>query len=151
MNKAFIREAEAPSQGHCPQCQSLGQPVPSATLRERLGAELGRGMSEAGYFCAYPRCEVAYFDLYGRVVLAESLGHPIYPKDPRAPVCPCFGLTLEDIEADVREGSPRRVRQLLADSRTPRARCGALSATGRCCVAEVQRLYLKLLADYQRP
>lgn len=151
MNKAFIREAEAPNQGRCPRCQSLGQAVPAATLQAHLGTDVGRGMSEAGYFCSFAHCEVAYFDLYGRVVLAESLGRPIYPKDPRAPLCACFGLTLDDIDADVHEGTPRRVRQLLADSRSPRARCGELSPTGQCCVGEVQRAYLRALAAYQRP
>jgi hypothetical protein len=149
MNKAFIREDVDANQGHCPRCGSLGLAVPPAAVRAQLGTEPGRGLSEAGYFCPFARCEVAYFDLFGGVVLAESLPRPIYPKDPRAPICPCFGLSLDDIEADVREGAPRRVRQLLADSRSSRARCAELSPTGQSCVGEVQRLYLRLRAEQQ--
>jgi hypothetical protein len=59
-------------------------------------------------------------------------------------LCECFGLTHDDIEADVEEGTPRRVRELLAKSQTPAARCAVLAASGRCCMPEVQRYYMKL-------
>jgi len=78
------------------------------------------------------------------IVVAEELNDPIYPKDLDAPMCACFGLTYDDVEDDVRDGQPTRIRQLLAKSQSPAARCQALAADGRCCMAAVQELYMRL-------
>ena len=58
-------------------------------------------MQDAAWFCAFPRCDVAYFNLFGGVVLMDELKAPVYPYDPNAPICACFGLTYDDVEADV--------------------------------------------------
>jgi hypothetical protein len=146
MNKAFVREPDDTGQRHCPACGSLALAVGAATLEAQLSAELRQGLAESAYFCPYPHCEVAYFDDYERRVAAAALPQPVYPKSPSAPLCACFGLTLDDIEADLAEGTPRRVRALLEQARSAEARCTTRSASGRSCVAEVQRTYLRMQA-----
>ena len=101
-------------------------------------------MAASAYFCATPTCPVVYFDAFEAVVTSDALLRPVFPKDPTAPLCSCFGLTQDDLEADVAEGTPRRIRELLAKSKTPAARCEELSPTGRSCIPEVQRCYFKL-------
>jgi hypothetical protein len=51
---------------------------------------------------------------------------------------------LDDVEADIADGTPHRIRALLARSKSPEARCEELSATGRSCIPEVQKCYFKL-------
>ena len=87
------------------------------------------------------------FDLFERCVGIDDLQTPVYPKDATAPICACFGFTLEDIEADVRQGTPVRIRELLAKSKSSDARCETRAADGRCCMREVQRLYMRRIAD----
>jgi hypothetical protein len=84
--------------------------------------------------------------MFERVLLTSDLSHAVYPKDTTAPICTCFGLTRDDIEADVREGAPSRTRAVLEKAKSPEAHCGRSAANGRSCVAYVQKYYLQCLA-----
>lgn len=143
MNKAFVREPEPDGRAYCPGCGSLGVAVDSVTLDHHVDAESRAAIGEIGWFCNFSRCEVAYFDLFERVIRVNQLRHPVYPKDPRAAICPCFGFTAEDVEAAVQHRSPASIRELLAKSKTKEARCGILAPDGQCCMQEVQRLYIR--------
>ena len=146
MNKAFVREPDFDGRATCPRCGSLGTAVGNATLDQHVRKHVRRRMGDSGWFCDFGRCEVAYFDLFDRTVLVNELLTLVYPKDD-APICACFGFTLEDIEADVAEGTPTRIRELLAKSKSHDARCHTLAANGRCCMGEVQKLYMRLIAQ----
>ncbi len=98
---------------------------------------------EPANFCPSPQCKVVYFDAFERVVLAADLLHPVYPKDPTAPICACFGLRREDIEEAVRAGSVARVKAVLEKAKSPEARCRQLAANGQSCVAYVQKYYMQ--------
>ena len=104
-------------------------------------------MGDSAWFCDFARCDVGYFDLFERFVAVNELQSTVYPKDAAAPICACFGFTLEDIEADVRRGTPTRIRELLAKSRSGDAQCQTLAADGRCCMREVQRLYMRRITE----
>jgi len=143
MNKAFVREPDS-TEVLCPRCGAAGIATLRAAFEAHASPEVRRPLAASAYFCPTPRCSVAYFDAFEATVLADALLRPIYPKDPAAPLCSCFGLKIEDVEADVTEGAPTRIRALLAKSKTPAARCEELSPTGRCCIPEVQRCYFKL-------
>jgi hypothetical protein len=93
---------------------------------------------------------VAYFDGFERVVLAADLQRPVYPKDPNAPICACFGLTRTEIEQDVREGVVTRIKAVLEKAKSPAARCTQLAANGRPCVALVQKYYMQCRAGVGR-
>jgi hypothetical protein len=141
MNKAFVREPDRTAD-YCPRCGSKGEPVGSETLACHLADNRRNAVSDPANFCPSPRCEVAYFDAFERVVLAADLQRPVYPKDPAAPICPCFGLTREDIEQDVKEGVVTRTKAVLDKAKSPSARCRQLAANGRSCVPYVQKYFM---------
>jgi len=147
MNKAFIREPESDGRVYCPRCGSLGTPVNKATLDHHLQEQTRPRMGDSAWFCDFARCDIAYFDRFERCVSVDELASTVYPKDAAAPICACFGFTWEEIEADVREGTPTRIRELLAKSESSDAQCHTLAADGRCCVREVQRLYMRRIAE----
>jgi len=118
--------------------------VQSETLDALLRPAARGTFSDSAFFCPFPRCEVAYFDRFERTATLEALVRPVYPKDPAAPLCGCFGLDGDDIEADIREGKPTRVRALLERAKSAEAHCSTACPTGDSCVAEVQRYYMRL-------
>ncbi len=144
MNKAFVREPEPDGRAFCPQCGALGVPVEQGSLDTHIRPEARAKIGDSAWFCSFPRCEVAYFNLFEMVVLTEELQGPVYPKDLDAPICACFGLTYDDVEADVRDGTPTRIRRLLAKSKSADAQCSTLAADGRSCMSAVQELYMRL-------
>jgi hypothetical protein len=144
MNKAFVREPDETAELPCPACGSLGIAVQRETWQAHVKPEATGGLSESAFFCAFPRCDVVYFDMFERRVTTGDVLHGIYPKDPDAPICACFGLTAADVQADVDEGGVRRVRELLAKAESPAAHCRTAAPSGRTCVGEVQRYYMKL-------
>jgi len=143
MNKAFVREPDT-TEVLCPRCGAAGVSALRAAFETHVPPQARRPLAASTYFCPTPTCQVAYFDAFEAVVGTDALVHPVYPKDPAAPLCSCFGLTLDDIEADVAAGTPHRIRELLAQSKTPAARCEELSPSGRSCIPDVQRCYFKL-------
>jgi hypothetical protein len=140
MNKAFVREPDGTTD-YCPRCGSKGEPVGVETLRAFLTDEQLRAITESANFCPSPKCEVVYFDSFERTVLAADMQHPVYPKDPTAPICGCFGLTREDIEQDVQEGGTIRVKA----AKSSAARCRQTAANGKPCIAYVQKYYIQCL------
>jgi hypothetical protein len=143
MNKAFVREPDQTDQAHCPRCGSLGAPVGETTLDAFLAAEHRGKMGSTGYFCPFARCDVAYFDTFERLALVTDLVGPVYPKNPDAPLCGCFGVLASEIEADAQSGQVARVRELLAKAKSAAARCAQCAADGQSCVGEVQRHFMK--------
>ena len=146
MNKAFVKESEDPGD-RCPACGSIGQRVFGSTLDAHLPVESRTQFSDSAFFCPHPTCSVAYFDSFERTVPAANLSHPTYPKDPEAPICPCFGLTVEDIEADVREGVVTRVRRHHQQAESDAAHCATAAASGQSCIPAVQRCFMRLRGD----
>jgi hypothetical protein len=120
--------------------------VGSETLQSFLSEQQRKAITDPANFCPSPQCEVVYFDCFGRVMLTGDVARPVYPKDPSAPICPCFGLTREDIERDIEEGAPTRTREVVQRAKTPAARCRQMAASGQPCVAFVQKYYMQCLA-----
>jgi len=143
MNKAFVREPDV-TDVLCPRCGSAGTSALRAAFEHNVPPEARRSLAATTYFCSTPTCPIAYFDAFEATVPADALNHPVYPKDPRAPLCACFGLTIDAVENDIADGTPTRIRALLAKSKSPDAHCAELSPTGRSCIADVQRCYFKL-------
>jgi hypothetical protein len=143
MNKAFVREPDV-TDVLCPRCGAAGVSALRVAFEAHVPPQDRRAMAASAYFCPTPTCPVAYFDAFEAVVETSALQRPVYPKDPAAPLCSCFGLTVDDVEADIAEGTPTRIRALLAKSKTLLARCEELSPAGRSCIPDVQRCYFKL-------
>ncbi len=142
MNKAFVREPEFDGKAYCPRCGSLGEAVCQPALDHHVQEPFRSRLGDAAWYCGFAKCEIAYFDLFESSVVASELRAAVYPKAPDAPICACFGFTIEDIEADVADGTPTRIRELLEKSKSPQANCRVLAADGQCCMREVQRLYM---------
>jgi hypothetical protein len=147
LNKAFIREPEQDERAFCPRCGSVGIPVLGGPLDRFIRPDARAKLLHDAWFCNSPTCDVAYFNLTGSVVSTRELTRPVYPKDPEAPICACFGYTYDDAAADVAEAAPQRTRELLAKAKTAPADCSSLAAGGQSCVAAVQSLYLKLKSN----
>jgi hypothetical protein len=143
MNKAFVREPDDNGQRYCPACGSLGIAVSAETWRAHVKSPLGVQLAESAYFCTFARCEVVYFDEVERVVKLSAMAGPVWPKDADAPLCGCFGFTRDDVDDDIRSGGVKRVRELLEKAKSPAAACRVKSPSGQCCVAEVQRYFLR--------
>ncbi len=144
MNKAFVREPDRIAE-YCPRCGSKGEPVAAETLQSFLSEDQRRMVAEPANFCPSPQCDVVYFDSLDRTVRTADIQRPVYPKNPAAPLCPCFGLTREDIEQDVHEGVATRTRAVLEKAKSRAAQCRKMTANGRPCVAYVQKYYLQCL------
>lgn len=142
MNKAFIREPDQHAE-FCPRCGTKGEPVGTPTLQTHLTDTQRSQLSDPANFCPSAQCPVAYFDAFERFILADDLASPVYPKEPNAPICACFGLTREEIERDVQEGVVTRTKAVVEKSKSPEAQCARLAANGRSCVPFVQKYYLQ--------
>jgi hypothetical protein len=149
MNKAFVREPE-PMHDLCPRCGAAGTPVGTATLDALVRPDHRARLGDSAAFCPSPLCEVAYFDAFDRTVPVEGLARPVHPKDPTAPLCPCFGFGVDDIEADLDEGGVSRTRALVERARREATGCTERAADGRCCIEAVQRYYFQRRAARAR-
>jgi hypothetical protein len=135
MNKAFVREPEFDGRAFCPRCGNLGQPVEAGPLDTHIRPESRGKMHDSAWFCGFPRCDVAYFNLFDAVVMTDELRGPVYPKNSNAPICACFGFSYDDVVSE-------------ADQE---ANCHTLAADGRPCISAIQELYMKLRAPSQPP
>ena len=142
MNKAFVKEQDT-TDGRCPRCGSPGVAVFRETLEAHVDPDVLRNLTDSAFFCGQPRCPVVYFDLFDRVLEEPAVKTPVYPKNPAAPLCSCFGLTCDDVEQDIRESGVARTRACIERAKSPAARCAIASPSGQSCIAEVQRYYMK--------
>ena len=142
MNKAFVKEIEDHGD-HCPLCGSTGTTVFKKTLDAHISDAARSDMPDSAFFCPHPTCSVAYFDQFERIVETPDLVNGVYPKDPEAPICACFGFTCEEIEEDVHEGGVTRVRAHVQRAQANDSECSLKAADGQSCVAIVQRYYMQ--------
>lgn len=142
MNKAFVKEPEDHGD-RCPACDSIGTKVFQVTLQSHLVQEKAESFRDSAFFCPLPTCDVAYFNKMGVQASTDSLRCPVYPKDPTAPICPCFGLTIDDIEADVAEGSVERLKAHRRQADSDEATCSRSAPDGRSCIGIVQRYFMR--------
>lgn len=144
MNKAFLKEIDETGDARCPRCGSLGTPVFRTTFEAHLRPEGAAIFSDTAMFCEFPACDVAYFDHLQRVADVSLLKHQVYPKSLDAPICGCFGFTIDQIEEDVAEGGNRRVKEMWQRGNSEEARCSLNSPNGQSCLPAIQRYFLKL-------
>ena len=143
MYKASLKEPDSSLPPLCPRCGADGLPVGPETLRAHLTSDAAESLGEPAYWCATDACPVAYFDLFERSVDADAAHGLYWPKDPAGPLCCCHGLTVDDVDADLAEPVPSRVRAVVQKAGQPDAACTTKSPDGRPCVARVQRYYMQ--------
>ena len=143
MNKAFCKEPDSSLPPRCPRCGADGLPVGPETLRAHLASDAAESLGEPAYWCATDACPIAYFDLFERSVDADAAHGLYWPKDPAGPLCCCHGLTMDDVDADLAEPVPSRVRAVVQRAGQADAACATKSPDGRPCVARVQRYFMR--------
>jgi len=143
MNKAFCKEPDSSLPPRCPRCGADGVQVGPEPLKAHLDPARVESLAEPAYWCPGESCDVAYFDLLERTVAAADAHSLTWPKDPAGPLCSCHGLGVEDVDADLAEGVPTRVRAVVQKATRPDAACAIRSPDGRSCVARVQRYYMR--------
>jgi hypothetical protein len=143
MNKAFCKEPEQSARPLCPRCGAEGQPVGEATLEAHLAAADAGSLAEPVAWCDTESCPVAYFDSLERFVEVSRATGVHWPKELTGPLCACHGLTCDDVDADLADGEPTRVRAVILRAGAPGAQCAIRAADGRSCVARVQRYYVR--------
>ncbi len=139
-----MREPDADARVLCPRCGSAGTEVGAGPLDTHIQPEVRSRLQDKGWYCSHTDCPVAYFDAMEQVVFVSELNAPVYPHEIDAPICACFGFGYDDVEADVRDGQPTRIRELLRRSQSDHARCQTLAADGQCCMRKVQQLFMTL-------
>jgi len=142
MNKAFVREVDATYE-RCPLCSGIGIAVDPDTVAAWIKPECPIPLRDGVHFCPVATCNVVYFDSLERCLLQRDVIRPVYPKDPSAPVCGCFGFQLSEVEDDLAEGTLERTRAHVQRAKGPEARCRTMSPNGQCCIEDVQRYYFK--------
>jgi len=142
MNKAFCREPDAQAP-RCPGCGADGAEVSAETVASHVAAGAAQTLGEPLFCCVTDSCAVAYFDLFERSIPMGDARGFFWPKDPTGPLCACHGLTCDDVDADVAEGTPTRVRAVVEQASAPAAECARLAADGRSCAARVKREYMR--------
>jgi hypothetical protein len=147
MNKAFCKEPDTTLPPRCPRCGNGGAPVSPETLAAHVVAAAAETLGEPAYFCGADACDVAYFDLLERTVAVAEARGLCWPKDPRGPLCGCHGLTVDDVDSDIAEGVPTRVRAVVQQAGQPGAMCGIKSPDGRSCAPRVQRYFVRRRAE----
>lgn len=143
MNKAFCKEPDTAEPALCPACGRDGLAVAHETLSAHVAAEAVGTLGEPAYFCPTDTCPVLYFDLLERSIAAADAHDLFWPKDPAGPLCNCHGLSLDDVDADLADGVPSRVRAVVQKANEPGAACATKSADGRPCVARVQKYFMR--------
>ncbi len=140
MSRAFMKEGDAPDP-RCPSCGSSGEAVGGVTLEAQLLPADRKVLGDRAYYCPNPSCRTAYFSAWEAVVPEDRLKSRAWPKDPDAPICPCFSLKPTDVVEDARAGRKSRVLEIREESDAPDPRCLRLAPDGRCCMPQVMRLF----------
>ena len=138
-----MKEGETP-EPRCPTCDTLGDEVGAITLDAHVPAELRSALGDRAYYCVNPACPSAYFNGWGTVVPADRIRASAFPKDPKGPLCSCFGVGTAEIEAAAREGKKDQIRHLKERAEGPEARCAERSPDGRSCLPRALRLFREI-------
>jgi hypothetical protein len=146
MNKAFVREPDL-TDAVCPACGGVGDAVDWETVTSIVKPEFLSPVApvtrDAVSYCGTPSCSIIYFDSLGRSIGREVMKTPSFPKDPTAPICPCFGFSTDEIELDLAEGAPTRTRAAIKRAQSDEADCIHRHPSGKSCAADLQSYYIR--------
>lgn len=90
--------------------------------------------------CTDRRCEVVYYRGDETVRIAETRALPFHKSDDRErTVCFCFGHSVAEVQADVRQMGRSTIRDaIVAACRDGKDDCRRNNPRGRCCLSDVK-------------
>lgn len=140
MNKAFVRELDAPPPT-CPQCERRGVPVTLDTRRAHLPEGFSDPFAPDASYCENSACPVVYFDGWGASVTTAEVTVHAYPKVPDGWVCCCLRVAVGEIQTEARSGARKRLLAVVAHGRSDQAACVTACPDGRSCAKRVRAVY----------
>jgi hypothetical protein len=129
----------------CPECGQLGKSVQQITLGALLKPEKRPEIPKQKEFCfcRNTACAVVYFVPDRVLFQKDDLSVPVglkEPKNPKAPVCYCFGWTPEKIQAEIRTtGKSSAIDQIKAQVKASNCYCEVTNPQGSCCLGNVSQ------------
>jgi hypothetical protein len=128
----------------CSCCREKGKRVRASTVRALVRADLRDQVREGDYvLCLNPACAQVYTGPEGaRPFMKSDLAVRVGYKEREGPylVCYCFGHTVEEIEAQLRESGKTTVpERIKAEIRAGRCACEVKNPQGTCCLGNVNR------------
>ncbi len=142
MSRAFVKETDD-REPRCPVCTGRGVPVTRVTIAALAGEPAAARLGAETFCCDVPSCEIAWFDGVGARVRVDELRAPPWPKDPSAPVCACFGVGADQIEAWGARADTAAVKALLERVKGTSARCATKAFDGSSCEPHVRKIFLR--------
>lgn len=125
----------------CPTCGSQGRRVEAVTLEAHVvPAQLDQIADHDGWrICTSEQCEVVYFRDAETVPMEATLAVPFHKSDdPERLVCFCFGHTVAEVEADLREHGNSSIQESIKTAcKEGRDDCERKNPQGRCCLGNV--------------
>ena len=125
----------------CPTCGSQGRRVEAVTLEAHVApARLDQIADRDGWrICTSAQCEVVYFRDAETVPMQATLAVPFHKSDaPDRLVCFCFGHTVSEVQAEVREHGTSSIQESIkAACKEGRDDCERKNPQGRCCLGNV--------------
>jgi len=135
---------------NCPDCDCVGHPVRTITLKHMVKPEFLEVVTKAGFrFCRSQECDVVYFHSNGERLTKADIRVRIglKEKEDPVPICYCFGFTAamarEEIEFSGKCTIPERIA---AEMKAERCACEVRNPQGSCCFANVTSAVKELLA-----
>lgn len=136
--------SQLPTAAACPECGARGKPVGAVTLHALLTpSTLPSIRTPDGWrHCASVGCATAYYHPEsGDRVACSGVSVRIGTKETAAPrpLCYCFGLTAEDIEAEVASSGGSTIADRITEQcRRGLDRCAETNPQGSCCLGNVR-------------
>ncbi len=129
----------------CPTCQKNTRALKEVTLQSLLSgpaASVAAGDFQGFRFCPNTSCETLYFQPERNIRFTEdAVAIAVFQKSesPERLVCYCFGHSVADINAEVREtGSSSAIASISEKCRKGEDRCPETNPQGSCCLGNVR-------------
>lgn len=119
------------------------------TLDHHVAPSKRGELTGAWYFCPTPDCDVVYFCGDDVLDLSETTSIPFDKSDaPDRLVCFCFGHTVAELLADLREHGESTIRASIQSAcKAGRDECRLRNPQGRCCLGNVGKVLKRASAS----
>ncbi len=139
---------------NCPVCGIRGRKVKAVTI-ERLAepeALTALETTEGFVYCPAVGCDVVWFHSGSGITLRRTdcrVRVGMKEAVPPRPVCYCFGHTIEEIEAEIKNGGGTNIpADIAAKCKQGLDRCEETNPQGSCCLGNINKI-IKAITPHQ--